>query len=284
MTNILVALRNIVNNPVTELVSFYNGSNRANNMWDALETYIKDIFCDSLSLSDSEKDIKYSESFSYLWNQNNPPDIIIKNWDAIEVKKIESLNSAIALNSSYPKNKLHNDDTRITSECRNCESIPWASKDIIYVIWVSLKNSKKLKAIWFIYWDCYCSDRSIYQRVADKISEWILCIPDVELVKTNELAKVKKVDPLWITDLRVRWMWHIENPIKVFQNIARIEKEDTFTVHAIIPEEKYYSFPEVDRRGLEDIQDSNFAISDTKIKSPDNPAKLLNVKHISYAK
>jgi hypothetical protein len=73
-----------------------------------------------------------------------------------------------------------------------------------------------------VYGDCYAAKRDIYQRIADKISNGISEISDVELVDTNELAKVKKVDPLGITDLRVRGMWHIENPIKVFQDVAHI--------------------------------------------------------------
>jgi len=32
----------------------------------------------------------------------------------IEVKKIQSKGTAIALNSSYPPNKLHSDDSKIT--------------------------------------------------------------------------------------------------------------------------------------------------------------------------
>ena len=49
MTNLLVAVANIVKNPVADLVSFYEGSNRASNMGVALETYVKDVFCDSLN-------------------------------------------------------------------------------------------------------------------------------------------------------------------------------------------------------------------------------------------
>ena len=48
-TNLLIALANIIENPITDLVSHYKGSNRANNMGDALETYIKDIFCYSIN-------------------------------------------------------------------------------------------------------------------------------------------------------------------------------------------------------------------------------------------
>lgn len=284
MTNLLIAITNIVENPITDLISFYSGSNRANNMGDALETYVKDVFCNSIELNNHQKDELYSQNFSYLWNQNNPPDLIIKNSDAVEVKKIETLWSAIALNSSYPKNKLYIDDSRITNECRICEGTAWEQKDIIYAVGIAPKEINKLKAIWFVYGDCYAAKKEVYQRVADKISNWISEIPDVELVETNELAKVKKVDPLGITDLRVRGMWHIDNPIKVFHDITCIDEKHNFTLNALILEEKYNSFPEKDRAKLESLQNENFRVQDISIKSPNNPAHLLRAKLICYAK
>jgi hypothetical protein len=279
-TNLLIALANIIENPITDLVSHYKGSNRANNMGDALEIYVKDIFCQSVH---KKNDDVYSHFFSYLGNQNNPPDIIIRNGDAIEVKKIENLTSALALNSSYPKDKLHYDDSRITESCKNCESISWQKKDILYAVGVAPKGINKLKALWFVYGDCYAADRSIYTRIANKISQGIQEIPDVEFIETNELAKVKKVDPLGITDLRVRGMWHIDNPIKVFKNVATIKEEHSFTVHAIMLKEKYDSFPLADISQLESIKNPALTISDIQIKSPNNPAQLLDAKLISYA-
>jgi len=284
MTNVLKAIANIVKNPITDLVSFYKGSNRANSMGDALETYVKDVFCDSVNKENQEKDELYSQNFSYLGNQNNPPDIIVKNGDALEVKKIENLSTAIALNSSYPKNKLYANDSRITDACRNCEADSWEQKDIIYSIGVAPKGTNKLKALWFVYGDCYAANREIYKRIADKISTGISEIPDVELAETNELAGVKKVDPLGITNLRVRGMWHIQNPIKVFQNVTSVKEEHDFTVNTILLEEKYFSFPEEDRKKLESLQNESFKIQDIEIKSPNNPAKLLKAKLISFVK
>jgi len=280
-TNLLIALTNIVENPIVDLVSHYKGSNRANSICDALENYVKDVFCHSVNSTD---DITHSQYFSYLGNQNNPPDAIIQNGDAIEVKKIESLHSAIALNSSYPKDKLYRKDSRITESCRNCEDSDWIEKDIIYAIGISPKNTKKLKALWFIYGNCYAANSEIYQRVADKISQGIQEIPDVEFIETNELAKVKKVDLLGITDLRVRGMWHIENPIKVFKNVATVETRHDLTVHAIISTEKYATFPQEDKIKLESLQNDFFKITDIQIKSPNNPAKLLNAKLLTYAR
>lgn len=99
--NIINAIINLINNPIIKLVDGYKGRNRANNVGDALEEYVKDLFANSFDLSESDRLERVSEVFSYLGNNSNPPDIMLKNGDAIEVKKIESDGSALALNSSY---------------------------------------------------------------------------------------------------------------------------------------------------------------------------------------
>jgi hypothetical protein len=104
--NTLVAIKNIVTMPIGELQSFYKSRNRANNMGEALENYIKDVFAGTLhETNEQNRLIRLEEVFSYSGNQNNPPDMIVRNSDAIEVKKIESVGVALALNSSYPKAK-----------------------------------------------------------------------------------------------------------------------------------------------------------------------------------
>ena len=282
MTNLLIAIKNLVTNPITDIKTFYTSSNRANSVWESLEYYVKDLFCNSFNSSDAERIQKYSEVFSYLWNQNNPPDSILKNSDAIEVKKIENIGSAIALNSSYPKNKLYNTDTRITEACRNCEETPRNEKDILYVI--GAVPNHVLKSLWFVYGDCYAATPEMYQRVANKISQSVSELEDIELAETNELAKVKKVDPLGITDLRVRWMWHIDNPWKVFQEFIDHDIQSEFSTYVLLLKEKYLSFPEADRATLETIKIKWFQIQDILIRSPDNPANLLDAKLISYVK
>ena len=104
MTNILEAIYNIVNQKNFEIRAMYSGRNRANGMGDALENYIKDAFAGTFGVSDElQKMQTYNQKFSWLGSQNNPPDIMIKGGDAIEVKKTQSANSSLALNSSYPK-------------------------------------------------------------------------------------------------------------------------------------------------------------------------------------
>ena len=170
-TNLLKAIKNIVKNPNNDLVSQYRSLNRMNSMGEALEFYIKDIFCGLLSENDlAKKEQTYSEFFSYLGNQNNPPDIIIKNGDAVEVKKHIGIRpNGLALNSSYPKDFLYSDSPMITNDCRRCEE--WSKKDLLYVIGSILDN--KIKSLWFIYGNCYAASREVYEKIKNAISEGV---------------------------------------------------------------------------------------------------------------
>ncbi|MEI6222875.1 MAG: NgoPII family restriction endonuclease [bacterium] len=276
-TNLLIALSNLANNPLTDCAALYKSTNRANGMGESLEFYIKDLFCGSTMYGDQQQKLEaYNHHFSYLGNQNNPPDIIIRGGDAIEVKKIESLNSGIALNSSYPKDKLYSNSPMITSECKNCEN--WKEKDLLYIIGVTKNNT--LKSLWFIYGDCYAANSEIYERVRKKISSGLQELSDVEFAETNELGRVNRVDPLGITYLRIRGMWHIENPNKVFDYITAIGEHD-FTVNALVLTKKYNQFPEADRKLIESTSANGLSIADVRIKSPNNPANLLDAKLIT---
>ena len=166
--------------------------NRANNMGEALEFFTKDAFCNTFEETNAQKKKEiYSENFSYLGNQNNPPDIIIKNSDAIEVKKIDGIRASdLALNSSYPKAKLHKDSPMITSACKTCEE--WTEKDIIYA--VGHIDNHNLKILSLVYGDCYAASKGIYERIKDKISTRLKEM-DLEFSETKELGRVNRVDP-----------------------------------------------------------------------------------------
>ena len=56
--NIINAIINLVNNPVTTIHAHYVGRNRANNMGDALEEYIKDLFCNTFNEDNETKRIE----------------------------------------------------------------------------------------------------------------------------------------------------------------------------------------------------------------------------------
>lgn len=279
-SNILVAIKNLIENPITALTAHYSGRNRVNGIGNALEVYIKDLFANTLLFPDEYSRLNvYKEVFSYTGNQNNPPDIILKNGDAIEVKKIQGNANALALNSSYPKDKLYADSTMIISNCRNCEK--WDVKDIIYI--VGNTTDTHLNELWFVYGDCYAADKEIYERIKNTITNGLHSIPNIELSETNELGKIKKVDPLGITDLRVRGMWSIFHPKRVFDYIPKHSKSASFKFYCIMKTEKFAFFSLEDRNNLLALIDNNnFFIHDIQIRNPNNPAQLIPVKFMEY--
>ncbi|MBQ8208837.1 MAG: NgoPII family restriction endonuclease, partial [Clostridia bacterium] len=169
MSNILKAILNIYNCPAYNAVKHYNIKNRANNMGDALEHFIKDSFANSYESDEAHALEAHSEVFAYLGNQNNPPDAILNNGDAIEIKKIESANSSLALNSSYPKSKIYRNSTMLTAECKNCDGGNWLKKDLIFAIGV-VKN-ESVKQLCFVYGEDYAADRDIYERIRTQIKD-----------------------------------------------------------------------------------------------------------------
>jgi len=256
--------------------SSYSSKNTINNIGEALEAYIQDTFADTISESDeSVRSQKISGVFSYLGNQNNPPDIMLSGGDAIEVKKIQSKGSAIALNSSYPKHKLHPDDSKITGACKNCEN--WDVKDIIYAVGVT--SDENLQHLWLVYGDCYAASRETYSRIGKTIKDGVAEIPDIEFSETKELGRVNRVDPLGITNLRIRGMWHIDNPLKVFSGIREVEDKYTFSLTCIMRKTKYQSFSEADKNDI--TKNENLSVKDIKIKDPNNPAKLIDAALIT---
>ena len=274
-TNVLKAIINIIVNKIDNIAKYneLTYKTRVNNLGSDFEKMIQNSFCNSYNLSDAEKVKIESEYFSYLANQNNPPDLIIRNGDAVEIKKIETKDGTIALNSSFPKDKLYSNSTMITESCRKCED-RWVEKDICYIIG-SIDKNKSIQSLWFVYGDCYCAKPEIYTRIKNKITDGINQL-GIELTNTNEIAKVKKVDPLGITDLRVRGMWSIEHPNKIFNYV--FDKQEKSHIRAIMLQEKYYSFEENDRINIENIA----KVIKVKIKDPNNPANLLDAVLIEF--
>jgi len=280
--NILSAINNIVSFKTYDLRSYaLTYLIRINAVGEQLEFYIKDAIANSLKLPQDEKEIVYAKVFSYLGNQNNPPDMIIKNSDAFEVKKIGSPRSSLALNSSPPKDKLLSSDIRITNACRNCEANMWTEKDLFYVIGYAIGG--KIKYLFFIHGRCYAADHAVYDKIHSPIKKKVDSIIDslgFEKGRTVEIGKVKRVDPLGITELRIRGMWQIQNPLTVYKNFCRIKDNDKFHLFALMRKDKYNTFPKDDSKKLEANKD--ISVKDIKIKDPNNPAKIIEAKLISF--
>ena len=259
-TNLLVAIKNIVTNPITNLTAHYNSSsNRVNSEGEALENYIKDIFCGTVNTTDeNQRNQIFSQHFSYLGNQNNPPDIMIRGGDAIEVKKMESNGSGIALNSSYPKDVLYSDSPMLTEACKVCEA--WTQKDLLYSVGVAPKG--KLVSLWFVYGDCYFANRNFYQQLLNVTDP--LKVTTFNFLKENSLPLIRSM------------------ALPPEQLIEKSIDTDSKFLNALMSKKRYESFPFSDRNDLETLKESGLLISDFRIHSPSDPSIMIDAKFISY--
>lgn len=281
MNNILTAITSIVSNSLTtsNVEASATSHNRMNQMGEGLECFVKKAFANCLDSSDQmhiNKEI--SDTFSYIGNSNNPPDAMLWNGDAIEIKKVENKGlGQIQLNSSYPKNMLFSDYPKINEKCKTCET--WDKKEMLYVI--GCINAKQLKTLFFVYGDIYCDERNVYEKTEKSIKENIATLPDVELSETNELGRISKIDHLEISDLRIRGMWLIKSPLKVFEYLTTDRNDYIFKLEALIPNRIYESFS--NRSEFESFATSNkITIKDVQVQNPQNPANLINTKLITY--
>ena len=279
-TNVLQALLNIQkygSNALNKIVVVTNPEQpKINAVGDKLDGYIKDAFCNSFKITNPTKKIEaYMAELSHLGSQNNPPDLMIREGDAIEVKKVEGFGtSSIALNSSPPKQKLSCEDPMINTECKNCEE--WDEKDLIYAVGNVINGN--IGILSFIYGDCYSASKEHYDKIKDAMSEGIEEL-DLEFSKTKELGRLNKIDPLEITDLRIRGMFQIKPPLVVFSEFIKTDPKKKLCVYAIMKKEKFTSFPVKDRKEIE----QKMVVKDIKIKDPDNPKNYLKAKWISFS-
>lgn len=281
MNNILTAITSIVEHrsQIRDIKGGDSIQNRANQMGDALEDFVKNAFADCLGIEDKDK-INHlrSKTFSYLGNNTNPPDAIIQGGDAIEIKKLASLRTKyLQLNSSYPKNKLLSSNPKLCRACVECED--WGVKDMLYV--VGQVDKKSIRNLFFVYGDLYCDSYEIYENVENAIKDGLKTLNDVDLADTQELGRVNKVDHLEISCLRIRGMWLIESPFLVFKSLIPKDEDYKFRMIALIPKSKYDSLS-----GKEKFESfcklNGINIIDFDIPNPQNPCKLIKSKLITY--
>ena len=279
MINILDAIYNIAQRDELEIKDITFGNNRATNMGEGLESFVKDSFANMFDEPDKNvRNTKYNEVFSFQSSKRNPPDLMLKGGPAIEVKKIESLTTDLQLNSSHPKQVLKSDCTFINKKCVECEE--WNEKEFIYVIGHIPQGTNRLSSLWFVYGDIYAASEETYLSLKEDIATTIDEIPDVEFTETKEIGRVNKVDPLGITNLRIRGMWLLQPPFKVFEYIHNYETDKRFQCFALIPSTKYNEFPEKSISRLKETE--GVTISDVNVNDPDNPVALIECKLIEF--
>lgn len=278
MTNILEAIINISKLEDLNIEEVILGNNRAVNMGEGLESFVKNAFSNAFGIEDkNEKNKIYSKYFSYEGSKRTPPDLMLKGGDALEVKKTETLTTELQLNSSHPKAKLFSNSTLINTHCRTCED--WETKDFIYVIG-HVPKSNHLSSLWFVHGEIYAADEDVYIDLKNSVSELLESSDELSFSPTNEIGRINAVDPLKITNLRVRGMWLLQPPYKVFDYVHEYDRMAKFQTIAILSTEKYLSYPIESRIKIEN--DENITIKDIQVNNPNNPVDLIDAKLISF--
>ena len=270
-SNVLSLILNLKNNSITNKVDTKKSNNRINDVGDGFEEYVQRIFLGNLSFS--EKNI--NKIFSYTGNKSNPPDLIIKNGDAIEIKKRQSIGGDLALNSSYPRDKLYSSDPKITDACKNCEN-NWKVKDIFYIVG-HVPNSNRVETIFCVQGNILAAQKNYYEKYITPIKNALKHLnPSI----TKELGRFNKIDPLERTNLRVRGMFSISSPFKAFDFFEPGDKKN-ISINILLRESKYNSLPKKDRDKIK--KDSQITFKKKSLNCP-NDNKKIKCIFLSYKK
>jgi hypothetical protein len=177
---------------------------------------------------------------------------------------------------------LYRNDGRITDACQKCDGGNWTTKDLFYA--VGCTQNGKLRYIFFIQGTCYAAEKSIYDRIEKRIKSGVedcIRLNGIEGgSETVELGRINRVDPLGITNLRIRGMWMIQNPLHVFDYIYHYNRSQDFSLVALMKEEKFDSYPQEDKRAIAE-NDRGIKSKLVRVKNPNNPAELIDAQLIT---
>jgi len=281
MTNILEAIYNISQLKDLKIKNIKFGNNRAVSVGEGLESFVKDAFTNTFNeLNKKKRQDKYNEIFSYQGSKRTPPDLMIKGGIAIEVKKTESLTSELQLNSSHPKAKLYSSSKLINKHCRDSKEDKWTEKDFVYVIGHIPKGTNTLSSIWFIDGSIYAADEDVYLNLKDSLTENLENNAEIDFSPTNEIGRVNFVDPLKITNLRIRGMWLLQPPYKAFDYVHNYNENKKFQCIAILSVSNYNAMPEKSRKLIEESE--QITIEEVDTLDPNNSVAYIKSKLIRF--
>lgn len=218
-SNALIALNNIFQRNSTRLTPIFRSNGSANAAGDSLEYFIKDMFCTGAEKYqyDHEKDRVYNKFLSWSGDSSHFPDMIVAGGVGVEPKKVNNHGEAnLALNSSFPKDYIY----PTTQNVPQINEKGWQKKPIIYAVG-NLNTKKgddenKLFSLWLVYGNTFVADRSVYSSMVNEIRGAIRNASNADLANSKELARAIGIDYLKYTNLRVRGMYELRHPSKVF--------------------------------------------------------------------
>lgn len=231
----------------------------------------------------------YERAFSYQGADNNPPDVMYRggnDGDAFEFKKTESANAALLLNSSFPKNYLSNTSPGLLDVCINCE--PWNKRTFYYVIGRIKQNDQRVASLWVVDGQLMASDHAVYENVFAGLQGAVdnfITSQNLMQIQSVELGRIRGIDPLDKTVLRVRSMWELESPQKTFKDIQGVRPDNQKSVlHALILDSEWNQYSAESRSEISALvgREGFSLLTIDNLPNPSNPEQMLSAKLIRY--
>ena len=243
---------------------------------EGLELWVKHFLAGTIGHADEEV-IKavWDERFSFHGGVNNPPDVMMKKSIAAEVKKTEKESGALQLNSSWPIRTLLLADSHITQDCRDAEA--WTEKPFLFVVGRVNPSTKSIVALWIVDGRCLADNESVYGSLMAEAQASMLTLGGDT---TKEIGRFNSVDSLQRTALRVRPMFALEHPAKIFENIFEAQGDHGFILNVLIPTDSFYEFSDDQRHDLSNPS-RGLQVREVPIPDPTDKAKRMNATLIS---
>ncbi|MBC8135791.1 MAG: NgoPII family restriction endonuclease [Fibrella sp.] len=242
MTNILTTFMSIAQNPI-------------NGEGDALDISLQNAFASIPPDTPRSQRIELlAASLVYLGNPTNPPDMMLRNGDAVQILRVPRDSLHLQLNSAYAMQKLYPTYPGLTSSARNCE--PWSERDMIYAIGV--EESRRLTTLWMIYGDCFAPSNATFERNSG--DELRIYSPETKAFYLPGRGS-------------------ITNPIRLLTaafNTQSVNFESEPRLVAVMRAEKYLSLPEPDRTAIENA--SGIEVHSVNLQNPEDTTQPLATK------
>ena len=132
-------------------------------------------------------------------------------------------------------------------------------------------------ALWIVDGRCLADDETIYSSLMAEARASMLTLGGDA---TREIGKFNSVDSLQRTALRVRPMFALDHPAKIFESIFQSQDTKQFILNVLIPAGSYQQFSESQRLKLSEL-DKDLLVRELEIQDPTSSARLMKATLIS---
>ena len=140
-------------------------------------------------------------------------------------------------------------------------------------------NEEYVEALWLIDGSCIADYAETYDILFDKLA---LTVTDLGGEPGNEIGRLNNVDPLRATSLRIRAMWLLDHPAKLFSTIFLAPEPGVFVFNALVSAKKWTSFTDSDIDALKKLEAEGMEIKRVEIPSSSKKNEFVHAVHICW--